>query len=214
MTTWFTSDLHLGHKNIINYCNRPWARDQRNPTQGEAMQMSKDLVKNWNAVVKPEDVVYNLGDLAYCIDIREAAPFVWGLNGKHHFIKGNHDKEVADRLNGRNPSPFASYTPGYLEVEVEGQTIVMCHYAFRSWHHDSRGVWNLFGHTHSNLGPFGKSVDVGVDNCHKIVPGAFYRPISFAELKAYMNTRKVGDHPQFEHYRSGHPEIANLKVRK
>lgn len=214
MTTWFTADLHLGHKNIINYCDRPWAKDQRNPTQAEAIQMSKDLVKNWNDVVKPEDIVYNLGDLAHCFSVKGAAPFVWALNGKHHFIRGNHDKDVADVLSRRNPSPFASYTPGYLEVEVEGQMIVMCHFAFREWHHASRGVWHVFGHNHSTLGPFGKSVDVGVDNASQVALGAFYRPISFAELKFYMDKRPLGSHPKFEHYHPGHPEIKHLEKGK
>ena len=52
---WFTSDLHLGHTNIIKYTNRPfWTADQMNET----------LVDRWNAVVGTEDEVWVLGDVA------------------------------------------------------------------------------------------------------------------------------------------------------
>jgi calcineurin-like phosphoesterase family protein len=29
--TWFTADFHLGHQNIIRYCNRPFRKRQSNP---------------------------------------------------------------------------------------------------------------------------------------------------------------------------------------
>jgi len=42
MTTWFTADLHLGHRNIIEYCNRPFA---------DVDEMNRALIANWNQVV-------------------------------------------------------------------------------------------------------------------------------------------------------------------
>ena len=48
MTTWFTSDLHFGHKNIIKYCRRPWAT---------TAEMDAALIENWNAVVGKDDDV-------------------------------------------------------------------------------------------------------------------------------------------------------------
>ena len=41
-----TSDLHLGHKNIIKYCDRPF-RDTHD--------MNKNLVDNWNNAVRRID---------------------------------------------------------------------------------------------------------------------------------------------------------------
>lgn len=212
MAAWFTSDLHFGHRNIINYCDRKWAKDPRKPSKGETLAMNEELIANWNAVVGDDDDVYDLGDLAFCTTYGYAVSCVGRLRGRHHFIRGNHD-DLTDEIHAKNPGFFASYTPGYLETVVEGQTIVMCHFAFREWHHALRGVWHLFGHTHGALPPFGKSVDVGVDNCHMIVPGASYRPVSFDELKAFMDKQPLGPHPAFEHYRPGHPEIENLQVR-
>ena len=42
MATWFTADLHLGHRNIIDYCDRPFT---------DVDVMNRALVDNWNEVV-------------------------------------------------------------------------------------------------------------------------------------------------------------------
>ena len=50
---YFTSDLHLGHENVIRFCNRPFATTD---------EMDEVLINNWNATVKQKDEVYILGD--------------------------------------------------------------------------------------------------------------------------------------------------------
>ena len=52
---YFTSDLHFGHENVIRFNNRPF-RNER--------EMSRVLITNYNSIVKPDDTVYLLGDLA------------------------------------------------------------------------------------------------------------------------------------------------------
>ena len=42
MKTFFTSDTHFYHSNIIKYCNRPFA---------DAQDMNETLIANWNNVV-------------------------------------------------------------------------------------------------------------------------------------------------------------------
>jgi calcineurin-like phosphoesterase family protein len=68
-----------------------------------------------------------------------------------------------------------------LRIVIEGQQVVLAHYAQRSWIGAFRGAWHLFGHSHGNLSPRGRSFDVGVD-VHD------FRPLSFEEVKIRMDT--------------------------
>ena len=54
--TFFTSDTHFGHKNIIRFCKRPF----------ETVDiMDPKLVDAWNSVVKKNSVVFHLGDFTF-----------------------------------------------------------------------------------------------------------------------------------------------------
>ena len=53
---YFTSDLHLGHSNIIRMCNRPF---------NSVEEMNNTLIGNWNSRVTNRDDIYILGDLFY-----------------------------------------------------------------------------------------------------------------------------------------------------
>jgi calcineurin-like phosphoesterase family protein len=46
MTTWFTAELHLGHRNIIRYC------DRRFESVGV---MNRALIARWNEIVDDDD---------------------------------------------------------------------------------------------------------------------------------------------------------------
>jgi calcineurin-like phosphoesterase family protein len=80
--TFFTSDTHFGHRNIIDMSARPYA------STGE---MDADPIASWNAIVGPGDTVWHLGDFAY--GDRQYQQSVFDrLNGTKHLIRGNHDK--------------------------------------------------------------------------------------------------------------------------
>jgi len=92
MQFWFTSDYHLGHANIIKYCNRPFR---------DVQQMNETIIRNHNARVKPEDIVFHLGDFCFKNTMNgkpgEGVPISareWEskLNGKIIHIRGNHDR--------------------------------------------------------------------------------------------------------------------------
>lgn len=53
---YFTSDLHLGHRGIISMQNRPFENLQ---------EMNQVLIRNYNAVVHKNDMVYILGDISH-----------------------------------------------------------------------------------------------------------------------------------------------------
>lgn len=83
--TWFISDTHFGHANIITFRNddgnliRPFSSVE---------EMDELMVKNWNDVVRPQDRIYHLGDV--CMN-RRCLATMERLNGKKVLIKGNHD---------------------------------------------------------------------------------------------------------------------------
>ena len=80
---YFIADTHFDHENIIRYCKRPFKNKQ---------EMNNKLIKNWNQMVRTEDIVYHLGDLALKIT-EDLKILLRGLNGKKFLIKGNHDTE-------------------------------------------------------------------------------------------------------------------------
>lgn len=79
MTIFVISDTHFSHENIIGYCGRPFA---------DAAEMDEALVARWNTVVKPQDHVYHLGDVAMK---KPALDIVKRLNGHKRLVFGNHD---------------------------------------------------------------------------------------------------------------------------
>lgn len=83
--TYFTSDTHFNHGNIIEYCNRPFKSIE---------EMNRTIIEKWNGVVKPEDTVYHLGDFAMGPPVRWN-DFLTSLNGKKILIRGNHDKNLS-----------------------------------------------------------------------------------------------------------------------
>lgn len=78
--TFFTSDQHFGHFNIIRLCSRPF---------GTVEEMDEALLSKWNAKVKADDIVYILGDLFF--RAAKIEPILKALNGRKHLIVGNHD---------------------------------------------------------------------------------------------------------------------------
>ena len=65
-TTYFTSDLHFSHKNIMKFC--PQFR-----SYASIKEMDAALIAQWNATVAPEDTVYNLGDISLARDAASIA---------------------------------------------------------------------------------------------------------------------------------------------
>lgn len=125
------SDLHLGHANIIKYCNRPFATVD---------EMNSALIKNWNDIVKPEDTVYFLGDFA--LGPKEAfRRFTACLNGHKHFIFGNHDHI------SRSQVLEAGWESAQYQMTVEYKG-----YTFQLQHHPDTDVPAdrilVYGHVH------------------------------------------------------------------
>jgi calcineurin-like phosphoesterase family protein len=183
----FTSDYHLGHWNILTL-----GRKRPFDTIDE---MHEAIIERHNSVVKPGDIVYNLGD--YGLKLKMEA--LYGLRqrfvGNQFFIEGNHDG-VTKQMIKKHPDVFV-WAKG-IEVihpkSFEGvPPITICHYAMRVWSGSHKGHWQLYGHSHGMLPelPNLLAFDVGVD-CWN-----FY-PVSIEEVKQKMAEKL----PAFEAYRA------------
>lgn len=178
--TFWTSDLHFGHTNVIKYSNRPFT---------DVEEMNRALINNWNAKVPADAEVYLLGDVAFCKS-DETLTILNQLNGSIHLIKGNHDKN--SNIGGKCRSRFASiqdyaerkFERKFLDGTVNSQLVVMSHFPFLSWNKMHYGSWMLHGHCHGNMKyPFDAKIhDVGVDNNH-------YAPLSFDDLVGIMEKK-------------------------
>jgi calcineurin-like phosphoesterase family protein len=82
---YFTGDWHLYHKEIMNYCDRPYK---------DINQMHKILQFSHNQVVSPEDEVWHLGDVTMLSSeyAGRVAKEIAKFNGRKHLILGNHDE--------------------------------------------------------------------------------------------------------------------------
>lgn len=138
--TFFISDLHFNHENIITFDHRPF-RDHTH--------MYYSLIARWNNVVGPNDTVYILGDFHWSGEPKEVLKVLNKLNGNKRLIKGNHDRYTQSPL---VKNAFAQYIKDYDEIEVDGRRVVLSHYPIASWKH-MRGDGNaatihLYGHVH------------------------------------------------------------------
>jgi calcineurin-like phosphoesterase family protein len=141
--------------------------------------MNETIITNWNNVVGKDDLVYHLGDFAFGKQDYHLTNILDRLSGSIILIKGNHDR-LAWSLRHKF---YASYDT-YHEIEVEGKTIVLNHYAQKVWNKSHYGSYHLYGHSHGTLpdNPHALSIDIGVD-CHN------FTPISFEQVKVIMSKK-------------------------
>lgn len=213
MTTWFTSDTHFWHKQIIAYCNRPVPGIEYGPEHWGANveKMNAWLIQRWNEKIKPDDTVWHLGDFAFC-GVDKAAQILGLLNGKKNWVLGNHDYGLAKKM-GISIQFESIQHYKYLQVPINyeddngdlqqyHQPIILSHFPFVSWDGMAHGSWHLHGHCHGSLPDNGSlRLDLGVD-CWD------YYPVSVEEIQNEMALRTVVpvDHhdkrennPRFKH---------------
>ena len=158
---WFTSDSHCGHNRIIEYCNRPFH---------DSDHMDTEIICRFQEKLRPGDTLYHLGDVSWSsYDLDKFFKYFKNV----HLIYGNHDKP------GRTQHPHIRSYSDIKNLSLDGDYIVMCHYAMRSWKNRSKGAYHLYGHSHGKLPGEGRSMDVGVDTNN------FY-PYSWPEIKARL----------------------------
>ena len=121
---WLITDTHIGHRNIIKYCDRPNNCDRM-------------ILENWKKLVKSTDTVIHLGDVAWS---DEHLQKVLKLPGKKILVKGNHD----------NKSTFYYMDAGFTLVvssmlmSLNGMNVLFSHQPI----FDHTADINIHGHQH------------------------------------------------------------------
>ena len=116
--TFFSSDQHFGHFNIIRLSHRPFA---------SLDEMNEVMIAKWNVKVMADDTIYILGDLFFRSAMVE--PILKRLNGRKHLVLGNHDHSWTGRV--RLGDYFESVQT-MKEIVVDGKPATLCHYLARS----------------------------------------------------------------------------------
>lgn len=162
MTTFFTSDTHFGHARIIELSNRPFK---------DVTHMNEMIVHNWNALVRPDDTVFHLGDVALG-PIEDSLKYIMRLNGRKILVVGNHDRMFPPMAKGKQekidhwtqryidagfdevrPDAGAFFTKGEYQFELSHFPYSGDSHGeerYREFRKDDFGIPLIHGHTHED----------------------------------------------------------------
>ena len=158
-------DCHFFHQKIIGYCDRPFSSVE---------EMNEKLVKNWNAVVGKNDIVYVVGDHALTgrdniIQITKK------LNGRKRLILGNHDGA------SRQTYLDAGFEYIYNHPIILDDFYIISHQP--QTYVQKNGLYaNIFAHVHDDPAYVDCSSRTFCVSAERIG----YRPIEFEVVKARM----------------------------
>jgi calcineurin-like phosphoesterase family protein len=200
---YFTSDLHLGHKQEFIWKSRGYESHDDHNTK---------VIETINSVVRPNDVLFILGDFCLNTTFGEFNVYIkqikcdnnlmlWGNHNNPHeksvykpLVSASLDNQVYENQEEEYqvyPVSYENvkYIGHYAEVAVDGQLIILFHYPISSWNYMAHGAWMLHGHEHSSVkehlpeGSNGKILDVGWDY--------FKTPVSFETIDKIMNAKNI-----------------------
>lgn len=129
--------------------------------------MEQDLVSKFNALVKPEDTVWHLGDFAMNeVVVPKVLP---KLLGHHKLVSGNHDKCHAKHKKSEAAiKRYLSYGFEEVTMKAEIHPFKLCHLPYGDSRYaqytiPDKGSWLLCGHVHGAWKTKDRMINVGVD---------------------------------------------------
>lgn len=166
----YISDLHLGHKSVLNFDKRPFLDIDEN---------DRVLIYLWNTRVDKNTQVYILGDFA----LHNEKPYSWylkQLKGQKHLIVGNHDRAL---LKDSEAMSYFVSVDHYLELTDCQEHLILSHYPIAEWNGYYNGTYHLYGHIHNALNDSARYM---LQQERALNTGCMinnYTPCSFNELK-------------------------------
>ena len=140
---WITSDSHFGHSKPFLYEPRGFKNIEEH---------DEAIIQNWNSLVKPDDIVYHLGDVMLNDD-EHGLKCLQRLNGHIYLIRGNHDTD--NRLLKYTECWNVELVCNWATVIKSGkQSIYLSHYPTITSNYDidkplKARVISVCGHSHT-----------------------------------------------------------------
>lgn len=135
---YFTSDWHLGHRNIVTLSKRPFK------SVDEMDKYIEDMVLS---TAKKGDNIYFLGDIAFGKDpaikllekIKKAGIYFY-------WILGNHDKH----FDLKEFAPYCHTISEHKIISRNDKRIHMYHFPLAVWDKSYHNSFHLYGHIHKS----------------------------------------------------------------
>lgn len=142
MAIWVTSDWHFCHDREFIWKARGFASVE---------DMNEHIINAHNAVVKPDEDVYVLGDLMLG-DSAKGIECIKRMNGKLHIVRGNHDTDNRWKMYSELPNVVEQSNA--IIFKYEKHHFYMSHYPTITSNNDydksiAQRTLNLCGHAHT-----------------------------------------------------------------
>ena len=131
MTTFFTSDLHIGHRFVAGL------RGFKEEDERLGLVKHTMAIRNaWCSVVKPDDIVWILGDVSISERTWKEALLVIKdyLPGRKRLVAGNHDPVASFHREAwrhqRAALDVFETVQDYAMVSLAGQKVLLSHYPY------------------------------------------------------------------------------------
>ena len=172
MTVYFTSDLHFGHKNIMNFGRSQYFSDLDH--------MRESILANINSVVGLDDELYILGDVVMGVRT-DNLPHLNRILARKVLVAGNHDyvhPVNAEKFTTRYDPIYREYFDevhpgGIVDYNIDGIDVVLSHFPMfgdstdKERYEEHRPVTDkpvIHGHIHSeSISEFPGHIHIGID---------------------------------------------------
>ncbi len=154
---WFSADSHFLHAMVAKL---------RGFTS--SAEHDEEVIRRWNAAIRPDDLVWHLGDVGLGNEAR-VLERATRLNGRKQLVTGNHDPcwpgHRDSRKHQRRWLDVFESVQAFAKVRLDGRLVLLSHMPYSGDHvgedrHTQfrlrdEGKWLIHGHTHqpNRLGP-------------------------------------------------------------
>lgn len=134
MTTYFTSDLHIGHR-LVAGIRGFWTPAEDGNSVPDTDAHSGAIAATWLNVVKPDDIVWVLGDLCVSAGSWPAVlDLISKLPGRKRLVCGNHDPVSSIHKTAwkfqRSAFEVFETVQDFAAIKLAGRTVLLSHYPY------------------------------------------------------------------------------------